>query len=86
MYYRFVAWNIEVQRKICRFIALNLKAFIKFVALSDKMSRKKNHRIALTDKFSIIAAHHCTQTMDQLQKTMHNLVLQYITQSMQEQK
>jgi hypothetical protein len=22
------------------------------------MSRKKNHRIALTDKFSIIAAHH----------------------------
>ncbi len=23
------------------------------------MSRKKNHRIALTDKFSIIAAHHC---------------------------
>jgi hypothetical protein len=27
--------------KICRFIASNLKAFIKFVALSDKMSRKK---------------------------------------------
>jgi hypothetical protein len=27
--------------------------------LSDKMSRKKNHCIALTDKFSIIAAHHC---------------------------
>jgi hypothetical protein len=36
---------------------------IKFIALSDKMSRKKNHRIALTDKFSIIAAHHCCWIM-----------------------
>jgi hypothetical protein len=45
--------------KSCRFIALNLKTFIKFVALSNKMSRKTNHRIALTDKFSIIAAHQC---------------------------
>jgi hypothetical protein len=51
---------LEVQRKICRFIALNLKAFIKFVALSDKISRMKNHRIGLTDKLSIIAAHHCS--------------------------
>jgi hypothetical protein len=31
---------------------------IKFIALSDKMSRKKNHRIALTHKFSIIDTHH----------------------------
>jgi hypothetical protein len=44
-------------------MALNLKAFIKFVALSDKMSRKKNHRIALTDKFSIIAAHQSIQAI-----------------------
>jgi hypothetical protein len=32
--------------------------------LSDKMSRKKNHRIALTDKFSIIAAHHWQEHTD----------------------
>jgi hypothetical protein len=28
------------------------------------MSREKNHRIALTDKFSIIAAHHCWHSFD----------------------
>ncbi len=40
MYDRFIAKKIEVQKKIFRFIASNLKAFIKFIALSDKMSRK----------------------------------------------
>jgi hypothetical protein len=58
-----IALSLRILKSKGKFvdIASNLKAFIKFVALSDKMSRKKNHRIALTDKFSIIAAHHCCQ-------------------------
>ncbi len=52
---RLEYWSPKENLSIHRFKS---EGFIKFVALSDKMSRKTNHRIALTDKFSIIAAHH----------------------------
>jgi hypothetical protein len=41
------------------FIASNLTALITFVALIDEFSRKTNNRIALTDKFVMIAVHQC---------------------------
>jgi hypothetical protein len=38
---------------------LKSESLIKFVGLIDYFSRKINNRIALIDKFLMIAAHHC---------------------------
>ncbi len=69
-----IALSLRILKSKGKFVDSSLQIlrllFIKFVALSDKMSRKKNHRIALTDKFSIIAAHHCSQLMYGMQRTM----------------
>jgi hypothetical protein len=37
--------------KTCQFMASNLAAIIKFIALIDQFSRKTNDRVALTDTF-----------------------------------
>jgi hypothetical protein len=48
--------SIEASKKIYRFKALNQRALIKFVTFIDQFSRKSTNRIALTDKFVMIAS------------------------------
>jgi hypothetical protein len=59
MFDRFSLQSFKACKKVYRFIASNLRALIKFVALIDQFSRKTNNCIAfLADKFVMIAAHH----------------------------
>jgi hypothetical protein len=50
--------SFKVQKKIFRFIAPNLRIFIRFAVLIDEFSPQTNVRTATTDYFLMIAASH----------------------------